>query len=376
MKLRPHHVVAALAISTVVHAAAIAVLAGGEPGLELEGGSAFLSAELGQGFYDALQAGSEGEVTEAVSETTEVVTPVDAPEGVKAVEHATALVETVSEAEAAPEAPASEALPPDELVEAVEPPAEPATAEPVTAEAVTPEAVTSEAVTSEAVPMEIAALAPGLAATAVPTAVERPDETPPETAPETAPVTAPVQASVAPQEAEPVPSTERLEATVAVPVPQARPADLEVAETRQPAPARKSDTVKRQTEKPARAAKAASTSGAGGQSNATAKAGGSERAGASSEFGNAEASNYMGQIYRKVNRAKRRGSVGRQRGEALIAFVVASNGSLAGVRVARSSGNEAIDREAVSTVQRAQPFPPIPPQARRNSWTFTVPIAF
>ncbi|WP_186395847.1 energy transducer TonB [Stappia sp. TSB10GB4] len=367
MKLRPHHVVAALAISTVVHAAAIAVLAGGEPGLELEGGSAFLSAELGQGFYDALQAGSEGEMTEAVSETTEVVTPVDAPEGVKAVEHATALVESVSEAEAAPEAPTSEALPPDELVEAVEPPTEPVTAEPVTADAVTPEAVTSEAV-----PMEIAALAPGLAATAVPTAVERPDETPPETAP----VTAPVQASVAPQEAEPVPSTERLEATVAVPVPQARPADLEVAETRQPAPARKADTVKRQTEKPARAPKAASTSGAGGQSNATAKAGGSERVGTSSEFGNAEASNYMGQIYRKVNRAKRRGSVGRQRGEALIAFVVASNGSLSGVRVARSSGNEAIDREAVNTVQRAQPFPPIPPQARRNTWTFTVPIAF
>lgn len=368
MKLRPHHVLAALAISTVVHAAAIAVLAGGEPGLELEGGGAFLSAELGQGLYDALQAGSEGEVTEAVSETTEVVTPVDAPEGVKAVEHATALVETVSEAEAAPEAPTSEAVPPDELVEAVEPPTEPATAEPVTAEALTSEPVTPEVVTSVALPMEIAALAPGLAATAVPTAVERPEETPPEAAP--------VQASVSPQEAEPVPSTERLEATAAVPVPQARPADLEIAETRQPAPARKSDTVKRQTEKPARAPKAASNSGAGGQSNATAKAGGSERIGKSGEFGNAEASNYMGQIYRKVNRAKRRGSVGRQRGEALIAFVVAGNGSLAGVRVARSSGNAAIDREAVSTVQRAQPFPPIPPQARRNTWTFTVPIAF
>lgn len=373
MKLRPHHVLAALAISTVVHAAAIAVLAGGEPGLELEGGSAFLSAELGQGLYDALQAGSEGEVTEAVSETTEVVTPIDAPEGEKPVEHATALVETVSEAEAAPEAPTSEAVPPDELVEAVEPPTEPATAEPVAAEALmpealTPEAVTPEAVTSVAMPMEIAALAPGLAATAVPTAVDRPEETPPETAP--------VQASVSPQEAEPVPSTERLEATAAVPVPQARPADLEIAETRQPAPARKSDTVKRQREKPARAAKAASTSGAGGRSNATAKAGGSERIGKSGEFGNAEASNYMGQIYRKVNRAKRRGSVGRQRGEALIAFVVAGNGSLAGVRVARSSGNAAIDREAVSTVQRAQPFPPIPPQARRTTWTFTVPIAF
>ena len=65
-----------------------------------------------------------------------------------------------------------------------------------------------------------------------------------------------------------------------------------------------------------------------------------------------------------------------KRGEAVVTFVVSSSGGLAGVKLARSSGNEVIDREAVKTVQRAQPFPPIPPEARRKNWAFTVPIVF
>lgn len=352
MKLRPHHVAAALMISTAVHASAVAVIMHESSGVQIEGGGAVLSAELGDAFVDALQAGADGEHTEVTSETSEVVTPIDAPEGEKPVEHATALEESLSEEATAPDVPHSEAVPPEEVVEAVEPPAEP-----------TP--LASE--TAEALPLEMAALAPGIVATAVPTAVEQAAEVA---------EAAPVQASVSPVEAQPTPSTERLEAVAAVPMPQARPKDLKIAEVRREAPARKADTVKRQKEKAASVRSKKTTSGHGGNSNATAKAGGSRNVGKSKEFGNADASNYMGKVQSRLERAKRRGRVGRQRGMAVVTFVVASNGSLAGARLVKSSGNETIDRAALSTVQRAQPFPPIPPEARRKNWSFTSEIKF
>jgi protein TonB len=34
-----------------------------------------------------------------------------------------------------------------------------------------------------------------------------------------------------------------------------------------------------------------------------------------------------------------------------------------------------LDKEAVATVKRAK-FPPIPAEAGRKSWTFTMPLAF
>lgn len=352
MKLRPHHVAAALMISTAVHASAVAVIMHESSGVQIEGGGTVLSAELGDAFVDALQAGADGEHTEVNSETSEVVTPIDAPEGEKPVEHATALEESLSEEATAPEVPHSEAVPPEEVVEAVQPQAEP-----------TPQV--SE--TAEAKPMEMAALAPGIVATAVPTAVETATEVP---------EAAPVQASVSPVEAQPAPSTERLEAAAAVPMPQARPKDLKIAEVRREAPARKADTVKRQKEKAASVRSKKTTSGHGGNSSATANKGGAQRIGKSKEFGNADASRYQDAIHSRIERARRRGRVGRMRGKAVVSFVVASNGGLAGVRLIQSSGNEIIDKAALKTVQRAQPFPNIPPEARRKSWAFTVPIEY
>lgn len=369
MKLRPHHFLAALAISTAVHASTVAVIMHESESVQMEGGGAILSAELGDAFVDALQAGADGEHNEVTSETSETVTPIDAPEGEKPVEHATALKETTGEEASAPDVPQSKVVPPEEVVEALKPPAEATPTETVTAEALSQVSETPPAEeTVQARPMEMAALAPASAATVVATAVEQPVETPEEAAP--------VQASVSPVEAQPVPSTEQLEAAVATPMPQARPKDLKISEVRREAPAKKAKTVKRQKEKAASVRTRKTTSGAGGRSSATVKAGGSQNIGKSKEFGNADASKYTGKVYRRIDRAKKRGRIGRQRGEALVTFVVSSSGGLAGVKLARSSGNEAIDREAVKTVQRAQPFPPIPPEARRNNWAFTVPIVF
>jgi periplasmic protein TonB len=59
-----------------------------------------------------------------------------------------------------------------------------------------------------------------------------------------------------------------------------------------------------------------------------------------------------------------------------VTFTVAASGAAGGIGIARSSGNTAIDQAGLETVARAAPFPAIPSGAGRQSWTFTVPLAF
>lgn len=57
-------------------------------------------------------------------------------------------------------------------------------------------------------------------------------------------------------------------------------------------------------------------------------------------------------------------------------FTVSRGGGVSGVRVSRSSGNPALDNEALATIRRAQPLPPIPPEVPQSSLTFPVPFSF
>ncbi len=95
----------------------------------------------------------------------------------------------------------------------------------------------------------------------------------------------------------------------------------------------------------------------------------SDRSAASAQAGNAAASSYPGEVMRAISR-QRRPSVN-SRGSATISFQIASNGGLAGLGVARSSGSQALDAAAVELVRRAAPFPPPPAGARRS---FTIGI--
>ena len=90
--------------------------------------------------------------------------------------------------------------------------------------------------------------------------------------------------------------------------------------------------------------------------------------------GEAEVARYPSQIIGQLRRALRR--AGGQPGEVLVRFTVLASGQLAGVSVARSSGNGAVDEAGLAAVRRAAPFPPIPPAAGRADWTFDVPLAF
>lgn len=87
------------------------------------------------------------------------------------------------------------------------------------------------------------------------------------------------------------------------------------------------------------------------------------------EAGNARASNYPGQVMKKLSRVSRP-RVGR-RGTAVVAFTIAPNGGLAAVSIAKSSGHAELDRAALRVVQRAAPFPP-PPQGARRSYSINI----
>ncbi|PCJ07895.1 MAG: hypothetical protein COB16_09390 [Rhodobacteraceae bacterium] len=79
--------------------------------------------------------------------------------------------------------------------------------------------------------------------------------------------------------------------------------------------------------------------------------------------GNAAASNYGGLIVRRINRSKRTISI---KGVAKVSFSIRPDGSLAGLRISRSSGSGKLDRFFLKTVQRAAPFPPPPSGAQTN----------
>jgi protein TonB len=241
---------------------------------------------------------------------------------------------------------------------AVEPEVQPALTEVVKAQAAEAvEAVTAEAQdispTETAEPVEAGETAPLLAATA---------ET-----------VSPEDMTVAPVEAMETPVAEALEpveapAEDAPPVPQPRTTKQKPKEAETPA---KKPPAKAAPKKPQLA-------GNGGNSNADAKA--SAPAGGQKPTGQpgngAAVTKYPGQVLAKLRRALRYPSGGRGTGEVSVQFTVAAAGQASGVRVVKSSGNPVFDKAALATVQRAAPFPPIPPEAGRSSWTFTMPLGF
>lgn len=79
--------------------------------------------------------------------------------------------------------------------------------------------------------------------------------------------------------------------------------------------------------------------------------------------GNAAASNYGGLVVRRIVRNKRTINI---KGSGKVSFSIRPDGSLAGLRISRSSGSGKLDSFFLKTVRRAAPFPPPPPGARTN----------
>lgn len=79
--------------------------------------------------------------------------------------------------------------------------------------------------------------------------------------------------------------------------------------------------------------------------------------------GNAAASNYGGLVVRRIVRNKRTINI---KGTGKVSFSIRPDGSLAGLRISRSSGSGKLDSFFLKTVRRAAPFPPPPPGAKTN----------
>ena len=182
-------------------------------------------------------------------------------------------------------------------------------------------------------------------------------------------------AAIEPQALEPIEDME------AAPTPLPRPKflDEKKAEAKpepkaEPRPTKKAEPKEKPKEQPK---KPAASPGNGGKSNANvAASAASGGKGASDAAGNASVSKYPGLVQRALRRGRRppKGA-GSARGEVHVTFVVSSSGAASGISVTRSSGHPVLDKEAMATVKRAR-FPPIPAEAGRNSWTFTMPLAF
>ena len=331
-------------LSLAIHAG-VAVVYFASPVVEMEGASAgAVEARLGNSFADMAAGTLAPEMPETLAEEPH---PVEIP------------VSPVASAEIVQpeEATATEA------VHAASPPPEVSTLVPALPieTALRPDALAATRVESDADAAEQTTVSTAL--------IEATEAEPPATETAVAPpveVLRPVTPSAAAEVAEtPVPDTLTATSDTAVetsPRPIARP-ERTVAEERPAEP-----RPRPPQSAPGNAQENAVAGSATGATTATAPqqlAG----TGRSAETGNAAASNYPGEVMRRISR------VGRPRvsarGTTVIAFSIDGNGGLNGLSVAQSSGSERLDSAALQVVRRAAPFPPPPSGAQRR---FTIQI--
>ncbi|MEQ8480583.1 MAG: TonB family protein [Hoeflea sp.] len=339
MGFRRGHILAAVAASVSLHVAVAGWFVPADPEMQIAGGSAVDLMIVGNAFVDAVSAGAQ-------SDEISPVEPVEADETVEA--------ETADAAEV-----------------------ESGTAEPVAEETSTPAETAAEMMpelteTVDAVPTQ-----PTLEVAAVNEHVLQPEPLR-SMAPDDAvdvPAIEPVETdSIEAVEATPEEKVEEeLAALRDIPVPSQRPRIEPRPEPRQTVAKKPKPAEARQKRK------AAPGNGGTQKADSSRSASGAKEARKPSRAGNAAVSNYPGKVASQLRRGLRYPREARRegiKGTVVVSFTVARNGSVRGVRIARSSGSALLDRAARDAVNRAAPFRPIPDAAGRSSWSFSVPLAF
>ena len=315
----------ALLLSAVLHAGAAMWFGPAAETIAVAGGAQAEIAMLGSAFQDAVSAGEAAETVQPVISHAEPVSPVE-PES--------------------PSARVQQAQPPVATEPANEAPAKPAQAS------------------------EVANIGPAEGDIAI--AALQPSAAQPGAAQRGAP---PVSAAI-----EPATMEETLTPETA---PRPTPRPVRQARVEQPV----GDPKQRREQPMAESANAAGKGGAAKENKHRGTAEGAKQAraassgntGRSREAGNAVVSNYPGKVFAKLRRSLRYPREARSkriRGEVHVRFTVSRAGGVGSIGVARSSGSPLLDNAALETVRRAAPFPAIPAEAGRSSWSFTVPLAF
>jgi protein TonB len=83
---------------------------------------------------------------------------------------------------------------------------------------------------------------------------------------------------------------------------------------------------------------------------------------------------WRGKVLAHLNSRKR--EFGSGAGTATVAFKIDRSGEVASAKVVTSSGNKALDAEAVALTQRASPVPPPPADVPGTSLYLKVPVRF
>jgi protein TonB len=65
-----------------------------------------------------------------------------------------------------------------------------------------------------------------------------------------------------------------------------------------------------------------------------------------------------------------------EHGSVVVSFSITRSGRLISRRIAKSSGHAELDTEALATLQRAQPYPPPPPDLTDQQFTFSLPMNY
>ncbi|MDM9622595.1 TonB family protein [Rhizobium sp. S96] len=262
--------------------------------------------------------------------------------------------------------------------------------EEVVAESVQPETVQAAAVPTDA-PVEAETVAPTLEVTRVSpenvtaaepeilvsqspaeTAVVQPmaTEVPAEIPPEVSPV-----AQATPDEVTPVQPT----ATAAI---EPEPDDVPKPDPK-PVAQKPVEKPKPEKKQPPKAKVAAGSNGENKQDTKRGSLAGddvaasdqdSRSAAGRSGVGSAAVANYPGKVASRIRRAIRVPSEYKRMGTSMsvrVKLTINSTGGLGGLSVLRSSGFPELDQAVVDGVRHAAPFPPLPPEWGKSSWTFT-----
>ncbi len=100
------------------------------------------------------------------------------------------------------------------------------------------------------------------------------------------------------------------------------------------------------------------------------------RSAGQSSGGNAKAfGRYMSEINDRVQKAKRNPRI-RATGTVVLKYTIGIDGHLLSKEVASSSGSKSLDDAATEALDRAAPFPPIPPDVSAKPLAFTQPFKF
>lgn len=86
------------------------------------------------------------------------------------------------------------------------------------------------------------------------------------------------------------------------------------------------------------------------------------------------ADNYLWQVVRKLAGYRYQAQVSAREGTTVVRIVIARNGRLIDVAVARSSGFPVLDQGVVAGVRAGSPYAPLPPEIHGDRATFTLPL--